>query len=77
MGWTPPSNAASRYHRGWVGSGRTEMIGHLVVAIDRHEDRLRRWNSEPERPGRTCSEVVHPEPRLRQKGGKATHPGGH
>ncbi len=38
MGWTPPQNAASRYHRGWVGSGRADMIRHLVVAIDRHED---------------------------------------
>ena len=38
MGWTPPQNEASRYHRGWVGSGRTEAIRHLVVTIDRYED---------------------------------------
>lgn len=38
MGWTPPQNTVSRYHRGWVGSSRTEIIRHLVVAIDRYED---------------------------------------
>ena len=38
MAWRPPQNDASRYHRGWVGSSRTEIIRHLVAAIDRHED---------------------------------------
>ena len=38
MGWTPPQNAAARYHRGWTGAGRSEIIRHLVVSIDRYED---------------------------------------
>jgi GAF domain-containing protein len=38
VGWTPPQNAASRYHRGWTGTGRSELIRHLVVTIDRYED---------------------------------------
>lgn len=38
MGWTPPQNGVSRYHRGWLGPSRTEIIRHLVVAIDRYED---------------------------------------
>jgi GAF domain-containing protein len=38
VGWTPPQNAAARYHRGWTGAGRSEIIRHLVVSIDRYED---------------------------------------
>ncbi len=38
MGWEPPQNDASRYHRGWTGNGRTEIIRHLVLAIDRYEE---------------------------------------
>lgn len=37
MGWTPPQNSASRYHHGWTGPGRSEMIRHMVVTIDRFE----------------------------------------
>lgn len=38
MGWTPPENSAARFHRGWTGSGRSDVIRHLVVSIDRFED---------------------------------------
>jgi GAF domain-containing protein len=38
VGWTPPVNGASRYHRGWSGLGRSEIIRHVVVSIDRYED---------------------------------------
>lgn len=38
MGWTPPQNAAARYHRGWTGPGRSDIIRHLVIAIDPFEN---------------------------------------
>jgi GAF domain-containing protein len=38
--WTAPQTAAARYHRGWIGESRSEIIRHLVVHIDRHEDLL-------------------------------------
>jgi|SRR4051812_6646914 len=34
----PPKNAAVRYHRGWTGSSRSDIIRKLVVTIDRYED---------------------------------------
>ena len=40
MGWTPPQSAAARYHRGWFGTGRSDVIRHLVVSIDRYEELL-------------------------------------
>lgn len=38
MGWTPPQSAVARYHRGWTGAGRSDIIRHLVVSIDPFED---------------------------------------
>ncbi len=38
MGWTPPQNSAARYHRGWTGPGRSDIIRHLVVTIDPFEE---------------------------------------
>ncbi len=38
MGWTPPQNAAMRYHRGWTGAGRSDIIRHLVITIDPFEE---------------------------------------
>lgn len=37
MVWTAPQSAAARYHRGWTGESRSEIIRHLIVNIDRHE----------------------------------------
>jgi hypothetical protein len=34
----PPKNAAVRYHRGWTGASRSDIIRKLVVTIDRYED---------------------------------------
>jgi GAF domain-containing protein len=38
VGWTPPQSSAERYHRGWTGAGRSEIIRHLVVTIDPFEN---------------------------------------
>ena len=38
MGWTPPQVAASRYSHAWSGTGRSDVIRHLVVSIDRYEE---------------------------------------
>lgn len=38
MGWTPPQNSAMRYHRGWTGAGRSDIIRHLVITIDPFEE---------------------------------------
>ena len=40
MGWTPPRSAAARYHRGWSGSGRSDVIRYMVVTIDGYEELL-------------------------------------
>jgi GAF domain-containing protein len=40
MGRTPAQSAAARYHRGWSGTGRSDAIRHVVVAIDRYEELL-------------------------------------
>lgn len=38
MVWTAPQTAAARYHRGWIGESRSEIMRHLVVRIDGHDD---------------------------------------
>lgn len=38
MGWTPPQNSAARYHRGWTGAGRSDIIRHLVITVDPFEE---------------------------------------
>jgi GAF domain-containing protein len=36
--WTAPQTAAARYHRGWIGESRSEIIRHLVAHLEHHED---------------------------------------
>jgi len=38
VGWTVPQNSAARYHRGWTGAGRSDIIRHLVITIDPFEN---------------------------------------
>ena len=38
MSWTPPQVAESRYSHGWSGTGRSHVMKHLIVSVDRYEE---------------------------------------